>query len=555
MIVEVIMPKMGESLQEGTIIKWLKKPGDKVERDETLLEISTDKVDTEVPSPASGILLKILAEENMIVDVGKTIAEIETDAENVNLETQDAPPQKDKSKEENSAIDVQTKDDKSQQTASGNGTIVDVVMPKMGESLQEGTITKWLKKIGEKVERDEMILEISTDKVDTEVPSPASGILTEIIVPEGQTVEVGAIIARIATSEVALPAAVQAKRAAQQEVLKPEEYKEPAFEAKPQNIAKSDGKRFYSPVVRTIAKEHSLSEAELSQISGTGIDGRVTKKDIINYIDNRKSAPVEKSAEPKTKVTGPHPAPAKFVVPTTGDDVEIIPMDRVRQLIAEHMVYSKHTSAHVTSVTEADVTQIVKFREKYKNEFEKREGIKLTFTPFFARAVIEGILQNPMVNVSVDGTNIIRHKRIHLGMATALPDGNLIVPVIKYAEMLSFNGLQRAVTDLSNRARAKKLNPDDIQGGTFTITNYGTAGTLFGSPIINQPQTAILGLGAIQKRPVVRFIDGEYLIVIRDMIYLSLSYDHRVIDGQLAGTTLQAIVKSLENMNEVTIKL
>lgn len=551
MIVEVIMPKMGESLQEGTIIKWHKKPGDKVERDETLLEISTDKVDTEVPSPASGILVRILANENDIVEVGKPIAEIETEAEKAQIIEKEIPKAQPKP-DTKSQVPIQK-----EVSHTGNGTLVDVVMPKMGESLQEGTITKWLKKPGDKVERDEMILEISTDKVDTEVPAPVSGILQEIIAKEGETVEVGAVIARIATSGAVLPSIDKDEKAA----VSVTEAQETIESTKQEKIAKSVGKRFYSPVVRTIAAEQNISEEELASIPGSGIDGRVTKKDLLAYIEKRTTRPsVEpvkpavEPAKPTIKISETPPA-SKFVPPTTGDDIEIIPMDRVRQLIAEHMVYSKHTSAHVTSVTEADVTQIVKFREKYKDEFQKREGIKLTYTPFFARAAIEGILKNPMVNVSVDGTNIIRHKRIHLGMATALPDGNLIVPVIKYAETLSLTGLQRAVTDLANRARNKKLNPDDIQGGTFTITNYGTAGTLFGSPIINQPQTAILGLGVIQKRPVVRLINGEYLIVIRDMIYLSLTYDHRVIDGELAGKTLQAIVQSLESMNEETIML
>lgn len=551
MIVEVIMPKMGESLQEGTIIKWHKKPGDKVERDETLLEISTDKVDTEVPSPASGILVRILANENDIVEVGKPIAEIETEAEKAQIIEKEIPKTQPKP-DTKSQVPIQK-----EVSHTGNGTLVDVVMPKMGESLQEGTITKWLKKPGDKVERDEMILEISTDKVDTEVPAPVSGILQEIIAKEGETVEVGAVIARIATSGSVLPTIDKDVKAA----VSVTEAQETIESTKQEKIAKSVGKRFYSPVVRTIAAEQNISEEELASIPGSGIDGRVTKKDLLAYIEKRTTKPAVEPVKPAVEPAKPTikisetPPASKFVPPTTGDDIEIIPMDRVRQLIAEHMVYSKHTSAHVTSVTEADVTQIVKFREKYKDEFQKREGIKLTYTPFFARAAIEGILKNPMVNVSVDGTNIIRHKRIHLGMATALPDGNLIVPVIKYAETLSLTGLQRAVTDLANRARNKKLNPDDIQGGTFTITNYGTAGTLFGSPIINQPQTAILGLGVIQKRPVVRLINGEYLIVIRDMIYLSLTYDHRVIDGELAGKTLQAIVQSLESMNEETIML
>jgi 2-oxoglutarate dehydrogenase E2 component (dihydrolipoamide succinyltransferase) len=551
MKVDVVMPKMGESLQEGTIIKWHKKPGDRVERDETILEISTDKVDTEVPSPAAGIITKLLFEENTIVEVGKVIAEIETEAGETQIES---PAQV------TAAAPVKTIEEPApapvvaapvQPIAVSGGDMADVVMPKMGESLQEGTIIKWHKKPGDKVERDETILEISTDKVDTEVPSPVAGIVAELLAEEGQTIEVGKVIARISTGgatviATASPAADPAPVVAAPVSAEPAAVKVPV---------KSEGKRFYSPLVKSIAKENNIGFDELDNIEGSGLENRVSKKDILAYLETRKTQKVSAPAPASPAVTAHAPAISKPTTVAFGDDVEVIPMDRVRQLIADHMVYSKQTSAHVTSVGEADVTQIVKYRENHKDEFEKREGIKLTYTPFFAKATIDGLTKYPMVNVSVEGKNILRHKRINLGMATALPDGNLIVPVIKSADALSMTGLQRAVTDLATRARSKKLNPDDIQGGTFTITNYGTAGTLFGSPIINQPQTAILGLGAIQKRPVVREINGEHLIVIRDMTYISLTYDHRVIDGQLAGMILQAIIKSLESMNEETIRL
>jgi len=550
MKVDVVMPKMGESLQEGTIIKWHKKPGDRVERDETILEISTDKVDTEVPSPAEGIITKLLFEENTIVEVGKVIAEIETEAGEARIET--APP-----KAETQPVEIKEApapapiaEPSPAPTISG-GEMAEVVMPKMGESLQEGTIIKWHKKPGDKVERDETILEISTDKVDTEVPSPVAGIVAELLADEGQTIEVGKVIARISTGGAVIVAAPTPAPS----ITPIETAPAPAVTPPAKAAVKSEGKRFYSPLVKSIAKENNVSFDELDNIQGSGLENRVTKKDILAYLESKKTQKVSTPAPSAPAVTATAPAISKPATVNFGDDVEVIPMDRVRQLIADHMVYSKQTSAHVTSVGEADVTQIVKYRENHKDEFEKREGIKLTYTPFFAKATIDGLTKYPMVNVSVDGRNILRHKRINLGMATALPDGNLIVPVIKSADALSLTGLQRAVTDLASRARAKKLNPDDIQGGTFTITNYGTAGTLFGSPIINQPQTAILGLGAIQKRPVVREINGEHLIVIRDMTYISLTYDHRVIDGQLAGMILQAIIKSLESMNEETIKL
>ena len=558
MKIEVVMPKMGESLQEGTILKWLKKPGDAIERDEMILEISTDKVDTEVPSPSSGVLVEILAQENETVEVGKVIAFIETEASAPNQPEVSPSVKQDEIKE----VETQKiKEEVSEPviTASSAG-LVDVVMPKMGESLQEGTILKWLKKPGDAIERDEMILEISTDKVDTEVPSPTAGILYEILANENETVEVGKVIARISTESGVIP---------QPSVEKVVTVQQPSVivdETIPSTtvISKGSEKRFYSPLVRSIAEQENVSLEELDTIQGTGSEGRVNKQDILNYIEKRKLSPKQASVAittaPEIRPAVKPPAvvaevqkPAVAIVQQIGPDDEIIPMDRVRQLIAEHMVFSKQTSPHVTSVAEADVTGIVKLREKIKDSFAAKEGFKLTFTPFFAKAAIDGIKAYPMVNVSVDGKNIIRHRRIHLSFATALDDGNLIVPVIKNADALSITGLARAVYDLSTRARSKKLNPDDIQGGTFTITNVGTFGTLFGTPVINQPQVAIMGIGAIKKRPVVKELDGDYVIVARDMAFVSITYDHRVVDGMLAGRCLAEIVKSLEYMNENTI--
>ena len=558
MIIEVVMPKMGESLQEGTILKWLKRVGDVIERDEMILEISTDKVDTEVPAPNSGVLIEILAEEGKTVPVGSVIAKIETEANSAKI-VKNAPAEK-------VAIQTPVNVKNSAPTkveeniAKADSAFIDVVMPKMGESLQEGTILKWLKQVGDVVERDEMILEISTDKVDTEVPAPVGGILAEILVPEGKTVEVGSVIGRISTN-AAISAVANSPKAIESEIV--------------EEIA-SNEKHFYSPVVKEIAKENNIGIGELAKIKGSGIDGRVNKSDILNYINSRSSTALSTNVHPKpsqfkeapkavqvqassavslVEQKTSSPAIVQSHTYAITDQDEVIPMDRVRMLIADHMVRSKQTSPHVTSVAEADVTGLVKFREKYKAKFESQEGFKLTYTPFFASAAIAGVKAYPMVNVSVDGTNIIRHKKINLSFATALPDGNLIVPVIPNAEMLNPTGLARAIYDLSNRARAKKLNPQDIQGGTITITNVGGFGSLFGMPVINQPQTAIIGIGAIHKRPIVKEIDGEDVIAIANMIYVSITYDHRVIDGALAGQCLNAICKTLESMNEKTIVL
>lgn len=573
MKIEVVMPKMGESLQEGTITKWLKKVGDKVERDEMILEISTDKVDTEVPATNSGVLFQILANEQDTVEVGTVIAIIETDASNAVVTETPKPATQTNIQAE---AKVETTPLPAQATpAQSGGKVIDVVMPKMGESLQEGTIIKWIKKVGDVIERDEMILEISTDKVDTEVPSPVAGTIVELLANEGDTVEVGVTIAKISTgagATISAPSpeptkAVTDTPQATSPAVVATNVITPVVGGTTEIPSRKDDK-FFSPLVRAMAEENGITLEELLQIKGSGNQGRITKDDLNKYIATRASSPAVASkpalqvsspapqvATPQKAVANPTPVKSPEVPLPTGSDVEIIPMDRIRQLISEHMVYSKHTSAHVTSVAEVDVTNIVNYRNKYKNQFEKQEGFKLTFTPFFVKAAIDAIRQFPMVNVSVSGKNIIRHKKINLGVATALPDGNLIVPVIKNSESLNITGLARSIYDLSTRARNKKLSPDEIQGGTFTLTNVGTFGTLFGTPVINQPQCGIFGVGAIKKRPVVKELDGEDVIVVRHIMYCSITYDHRVIDGMLAGQTLAAMVKSLESMNENTIVL
>lgn len=447
---------------------------------------------------------------------------------------------------------------------------VDMVMPKMGESIMEGTILKWHKSVGDKVEKDENILDIATDKVDAEVPAVEAGILVEILFKEGDEVPVGEVIARIETDATAANASpsqsAPAKPAETKAVSATPEAKEASVPevvtATPQQGIqneheageKSKSGRFYSPVVMKIAQEEGIGMVELEKIEGTGTGGRLTKTDVLGYIKTRS----QKEAPTAAPVVAAGYAPETPHAPISYDPArsEIIKMDNMRKLIAEHMVRSKHTSAHVTSVSEADVTGLVRLVKTKKDGFEKINGLKLTFTPFFIDAAIKSLKKYPMVNVSVDGDKIILKKYINFGVAVSLGDSGesgLIVPVIKNADEMNLVGIARSVSDLATRARNKKLQPDEIQGGTFTLTNYGTTGNLFGSPIINQPQVAILGTGAIVKRPVVRTLeDGTDAIVIRSIMYLSLSYDHRIIDGALAGVFLQSLVKTLESYNENT---
>ncbi len=451
----------------------------------------------------------------------------------------------------------------------------EVVMPKMGESIMEGTILKWLKKVGEPVAKDENILSIATDKVDAEVPSNVAGVLSEILFNEGDVVPVGKVIAIVETdvavsSEPApsLPTEPKAEVTPSPSPMLPtvsEKNGSPATAAAPVEVAQSVAEpgRFYTPVVLNIAQAEGISMNELAKVNGTGMDGRVTKADLLNYIQNRGKAPsvstttVAPTGKIESAPPPPKPAPAHHPVVYDAARSEVVQMDNMRKLIAEHMVRSKQTSAHVTSVSEADVTGLVNLVKKKKASFEATNGVKLTYTPFFVEATIKALKQFPMLNASVDGDKIIIKKYINFGVAVALGErgeGGLIVPVIKNADEMNLVGLARAVQDLASRARTKKLLPDDIQGGTFTLTNYGTSGNLFGSPIINQPQVAILGTGAIVKRPVVKTLDdGSDVITIRSMTYLSLSYDHRIIDGSLAGFFLQTLCKTLESYNETTI--
>ena len=435
-------------------------------------------------------------------------------------------------------------------------SLVDLVMPKMGESIMEATILKWHKKVGDSVKMDETVLEIATDKVDSEVPSTAEGIIAEILFKENDVVPVGTVIVRVnsgaAGTTAPVPAAV-VKEAAPAPIPAPVVAVAPI--ANPVTTATSGSNKFYSPLVLNIASSEGVSMSELENIAGSGNEGRVTKKDILNYVAARKSgsmpAPVAATPTPSaaTSSTAAVSAPNTTTANYSGANVEIIEMDRMRKMIADHMVRSKATSPHVTSFTEADVTNIVNWRNKAKSIFEKKYQEKITFTPIFIEAVVNAIKKYPMINCSLDGNNIILKKDINIGMAAALPTGNLIVPVIKNADTKNLFGLTKEVNSLANNARNNKLKPDDTQGGTFTLTNVGTFGSLMGTPIINQPQVAILAVGSIKKRPMVLETEHGDVIAIRHMMYLSLSYDHRVVDGSLGASFLTEVANELERFD------
>ena len=653
------MPKMGESVMEGTVLEWKKAVGDTVEQDETLLEISTDKVDSEVPSPEAGRIAEILVQENDTVDVGTPIAVIETDvdaevgggdgAPDAAPEVEDETPIETAAEPLNEVTPVGEDPEpepeakpaapvvRPAETASepaapeaaapaggsaggaGGGARTEVVMPKMGESVMEGTVLEWKKAVGDTVEQDETLLEISTDKVDSEVPSPEAGTLLEILVEEGETVDVGtpiAVIGDAAASDAPAPTAsapadepaasgdgvaggapepyeksysgqndATADAAPAQQEAHGAEAAAAASRGDAGPIPRRDGDgNFYSPLVRSIADAEGISLDELQTIEGSGADGRVNKADVMAFLDARGAAPAEAApAEPTApaEAATPAPTPAKAPAPDrqpsreaapaarrqpptraeaaaasatpatdgAGDRVEVIEMDRMRQLIAEHMRRSKDTSAHVTSFAEIDVTGLVQHREANKAEFQKREGTKLTYTPYFIEAAIEPLREHPLMNSSVEGTRIFVKKDFHVGIAVAIGRKGLLVPVVRGAGQQNLTGLAHTVADLAERARTKALLPDELQGGTFTITNVGSLGSLMGTPIINQPQSAILSPGAIVKRPVVITSEsGEDLIAIRHMMYVSLSYDHRIIDGAMAASFLAAYRRQLESI-------
>ena len=492
---DVVMPQMGESIFEGTITKWLKKPGDRVEKDEPLFEISTDKVDAEIPAPVTGVMTEIKVQEGATVEINTVVAVI-GDADAAAQQAQEAGP----------------------------GGAVLVVMPQMGESIFEGTITKWLKKPGDRVEKDEPLFEISTDKVDAEIPSPAAGILSEITIPEGDTVEINTVVAVIGGSASAAQAPMAAGPA--ESVTAPDGTTAVAAVSASESIRGQS--RRSSPLVRRIAKEHNI---DLARVAGTGSEGRVTKEDILLYL-----------SQPHTSKTSAPPQPSQAG--------QVVPMSRMRAIIGQRMVESLAISPHAHTVYRIDMTRIARLRERERAGFEQRNGVKLTYMPFIAAAAVRALEKFPIVNSSLIDGAIHYHAGIHLGIAVAL-EGGLIVPVIRDAQQRSFADLARAINDLALRARSKKLNPDEASGSTFTLTNSGVFGGEYGTPIINQPESAILAIGGLRKEPVVLSdADGNDTIAIRSMQYYCLGFDHRVIDGADGGRFMQEFKGALENWTQ-----
>ncbi|CAN5506998.1 2-oxoglutarate dehydrogenase, E2 component, dihydrolipoamide succinyltransferase [soil metagenome] len=590
MSTEVVMPQMGESITEGTVSKWLKNFCDRVEKDEAILEISTDKVDAEVPSPSAGILLEVRTQEGETVEVGHVVATVGEEGEagsavpspksGVAVDVPDQTPEPAAEvPSEPEAIPLVTapepnpapaasisNNSKDSADSANSSNSTEVVMPQMGESITEGTVSKWLKAVGDEIKKDEPLLEISTDKVDAEVPSPVAGTLLAINVAEGETVEVGSVLALVgaAGAETQVPSAevvtspVTAPKIEDQgpKIEAPTLVQAIAATPVPVNGGQNENatveelrRTKSSPLVRNIAREHGV---DITRIPGSGLSGRVTKSDILSFIETGAAlrpqdllvkgvSAISASAVAKPKVD--YIAPQ--AVASVDDRVE--KMSVMRKKIADHMTFSKQTSAHVTSVYEIDMTNVAKFRTKNQADFQAKYGTKLTFMPFIFQAVTAAIREHRIVNSQVNGDQIIYKGNINLGMAVAL-DWGLIVPVLKNADTLSLAQLAMTANDLADRARTKKLNPDEVQGGTFTITNPGVFGGLFGTPIINQPQVAILCVGTIEKRTkVLTSADGDDYIAIRQMAYFALTYDHRVVDGADAEKFLAYLKGYLEN--------
>ncbi len=552
---DIIMPKMGESVNEGTIIKWHKNVGDVVKLDEIIFEISTDKVDTEIPAASAGVLSEIFVKEGDTVEVGTVVARIQSsDESGVELsQIKDAAMQ---TGEEKIVAKVESpKVSQPVQNNSSNGNVIEIAMPKMGESVMEGTIIKWNKKVGDVIKKDEMIFEISTDKVDTEIPSPEAGTLVEILVGEQETVEVGTIVAKLSLGSDSKFSKMDQQIKEQDKVQEREPVSMHDNFAKNLDIRPKEqgtGSGFYSPLVLSIAQKENISFDELKLLQGTGQEGRVSKKDILAYLEKRKTSGVQVQVKAQEKSEERKSTSSTITQQVYIDkDVEVIPMDNIRQRIMDHMIHSRDTSVHVTGLIEVDMTRIHNFINAKKDEIMKNENAKITYMAFIADAVVKSLKRYPLVNSSIDGNSILQKKFINLGIAVAIEPTGLIVPNIKGAGDRNVIGLAKAIADLANRARTKKLTPDDISNGTFTITNYGVFGTIFGTPIINQPEVAILGVGAVQKKPVIIEVDGSDTFAVRHIMALTLSHDHRLVDGMLGGMFLKSIKEILENFEGI----
>ena len=554
MTFSVKMPALGESVTEGTVTRWLKAEGDHVALDEPLLEVSTDKVDTEIPSPAAGVLQKILVAVDSVAPVGAELALI---ADGASAPATPAAPvaaapvtPAPVTPPTPTPASVQSAPVQSTPAPQQSGAATAVVMPALGESVTEGTVTRWLKNVGDSVNVDEALLEVSTDKVDTEIPSPASGVLLSIDVPVDSTVAVGTKLASIGASGSA-PASVPtppkvaptpAPVAPQPVVAQAPTPPQPVAPAPVAPSTKSSvlDDSYVTPIVRKLAAENGV---DLSRVKGTGVGGRIRKEDVLAAVPRVSAPAVTATSTPVAAASTPKSAAPIQVSPLRGTTVT---MSRLRKVIAARMLESLQVSAQLTTVIEVDITKIARLREKAKGSFETREGVKLTFLPFFAVAVCEALKQHPVVNASVEGDQITYHGAEHLGIAVDT-DRGLLVPVIRDAGDLNMGGIARRIVDVASRTRDNKISPDDLGGGTFTITNTGSRGALFDTPIINQPQVAILGVGAVVKRPmVVKGEDGGETIAIRSMVYLALSYDHRIVDGADAARFLSTLKERLE---------
>jgi len=569
MATEVIMPQMGESIFEGTITKWLKKIGETVNKDEPLFEISTDKVDAEIPSPVAGVLTEIKVQEGATVQINTVVALVGAAGEAASAPAKEAPAAASKKPAtapaaKGTAGDGATAEATASATSNAqpdastpaSGAVTggtEVVMPQMGESIFEGTITKWLKKVGDTVNKDEPLFEISTDKVDAEIPAPIAGKLSEIKVPEGATVQINTVVAVIGGSATGSAASAAPAVAAPAKTATPA----PAASEAVAASAGTTDKLRSSPLVRRIAKDNHL---DLRQISGTGSGGRITKDDALKFLAENGAGATAPAAAPKLPAPTATPAPvasapasiqAAVAAPVSSPlPGSLVPLTKMRSIIAQRMVESAHTSPHVHTVFKVDMTRIAKLREKEKGKYEQRNGVKLTYMPFIAAAAVHTLRKFPIVNASLEQTDgglaIRYHQNINLGIAVALEWG-LIVPVIKQAEERSFLGLARAVADLAERARGKKLKPEEVSGSTFTLTNSGIFGEEFGTPIINQPDSAILAIGGLKKEPVVLAdSEGNDTIAIRWTQNFCLGFDHRTIDGADAGKFMAEFKKTLE---------